>query len=300
MRHQDVATITTTAPTVTEYVERYGLTRGIEAETVRQYEIAARRFEQFAGDGIRVNELDELTVSAWVAFLTRSCAPATVRSKRNQILALWRAAADDYLCEPPRRRVRVAMVPWTPRECWTIDEVRELVRAAGSLHRWHPCGLRRSEWWPLAIRLAWDTGLRWGDLVRLRFTDIEGGIVTVCQHKTRRPHMAVLHPTTLAALDASRTHAPRELVVPWTASQKTFLHQVRRLVRKAGIRPGTWRWLRRGGASDVEIQQPGSGQSSRHLGHRPGSNIAPLHYLDPKVIAASVPMVAPRDLGDCA
>jgi hypothetical protein len=27
--------------------------------------------------------------------------------------------------------------------------------------RWHPCGIRRSAWWDLAIRVAWDAGLRW-------------------------------------------------------------------------------------------------------------------------------------------
>ncbi|MEI6239608.1 MAG: tyrosine-type recombinase/integrase [Planctomycetia bacterium] len=184
-----------------------------------------------------------------------------------------------------------------PRECWTLEEVRKLVAACRSLPRMHPCGLRRSVWWGLAVRVAWDTGLRWGDMVRLRVDEIRGDLVIVGQRKTRRPVCGRLAPSTVAALRESLDACPRQLVAPWTASHETFNAQVRRLVAKAGIRAGTWKWLRRAGATDVEIQAPGRGMSSRHLGHAPGSRIAEIHYLDPAIIAAGVPMVSPREIG---
>jgi len=287
-------------PTLRDYVATYTTTRSIAPATANQYDIAVGRFEEFAGRGIRLDQLDETQLSEWLQVYAGTARPATVRSKRNAILALWRAAADDFLCEPPRRRVRMARVPWTPPVCWSLEEVRQLIRTAQALPRRHPCGLRRREWWPLAIRLAWDTGLRWGDLTQLRFNDIHDGVVVVVQRKTRTPHISRLHPSTVQAVEASRGTCPRETVVPWTASHETFTRQVRRLVEKAGVRRGTWKWLRRGGATDVEIQEPGRGASSRHLGHRPGSNIAPLHYLDPTLLARVVPITSPRDLGDCA
>ncbi len=290
--------MTTQPISLRDYVNDYGLARGIAADTVRQYEIAVVKLDEFAGPGLRLDQLDESRISAWLAAYAETAKPATVRSKRNAIMALWRAAADDYLCEPPRRRVRMARVPWKPPVCWTVDEVRELIRTARTLPRRHHCGLRRSEWWPLAIRLAWDTGLRWGDLVRLRFDDIHGDLVVVTQRKTRLPHASRLRPSTVAAVENSRS-CQREAVVPWNASGETFRDQVRRLVEKSGVRRGTWKWLRRGGATDVESQAPGSGASSKHLGHRPGSNIAPLHYLDPAVLASVVPFTSPRDLGEC-
>lgn len=283
--------------TVMQFVALYATTRDVEAETVRQYRVVVDLFDRWAGGPVYLDELDELILSAWLRdYAASGVKPATVRSKRNSVLALWRAAADEYLCEPPTRRVRAARVPWTPPEAWTLEEVRRLLAATPRLRGRHPCGLRRSAWFNLAIRAAWDTGLRWGDLVTLRVADIHGDAVIVSQRKTRRPHCGRLQASTQAILAASLKECPRPLVCPWPASGETFRAQVRLLVKKAGIRPGTWKWLRRGGASDVEAQNPGRGLAAKHLGHAPGSRIAELHYIDPQIVAASIDQLAPRDL----
>jgi integrase len=283
--------------TVAQFVTIYATTRDVEVETVRQYRIVAELFDRWAGGPIHLDELDELVVSAWLRdYAASGVKPATVRSKRNSVLALWRAAADEYFCDPPTRRVRTSRVPWTPPEAWTLAEVRRLVAATGQLRGRHPCGLRRSEWFDLAIRVAWDTGLRWGDLVALRVDDIRGDTVIVAQRKTRRPHCGRIRASTRAVLDTSLESCPREVVCPWPSSGETFRAQVRRLVDKAGIRPGTWKWLRRGGASDVELQAPGRGFAAKHLGHAPGSRIAEVHYIAPAIVAAGLEQLAPRDL----
>jgi integrase len=283
--------------TIRQFVAYYATTRELRGETIRQYAIVAERFEEWAGGPVYLDELDELALSAFLReYAASGMRPATVRSKRCSLLALWRAAADEYLCEPPARRIRTARVPWVPPTAWTLAEVRQLLATAATLPRWHPCGLRRAEWWPLAIRLAWDTGLRWGDLIALRVDAIDGRMVIVPQSKTRRPQTGLLSASTLAALTASLERCPRAVAVPWEASHETFNAQVRRLVAKAGIRPGTWKWLRRAGACDVEIQNPGRGHAARHLGHAPGSKIAELHYIDPAVLWSGVQIVAPRDL----
>lgn len=280
-----------------DYVEVYSTTHEIERETARQYRICAERLEVWAGQAVMLDDLNELLLSAFLRDYGRGARPATVRSKRTMLIALWRAAADEYLCDPPLRRVRTTRVPWTPREAWTIDEVNRLVREASWLPRRTPVGMPRSEWFDLAIRVAWDSGLRWGDQIRLRVADIHDGVIVVGQNKTKRPVCGRLQPSTLSLLRASLARWPRDHVTPWHASHETFNDQVRRLVAKAGIRPGTWKWLRRGSATDVEIQAPGKGMASRHLGHAPGSRVAEINYLDPVVIAASVPVVSPRELG---
>jgi integrase len=281
-----------------EYLDRYATTRPVDPGTVRQYSIAVRLLERHAGGPLELEQLQELAVSEWLRELGRTRRPATVRGKRAAVLALWRAAADDGLVDPPRRRVRLAPVPWEPPACWTIEHARQLVRTARRLPRLHPCGLRRREWWPLAIRLAWDTGLRWGDLVRLRFADVDREVVSIVQSKVRRPHVAKLWPSTMAALEESRARCPRDLVVPWGSSRESFTDQARRLVVKAGVPAGTWKWLRRGGATDVELQEPGRGFASRHLGHRMGTSVAHLHYIDMRIVAATVPIVQPREIGE--
>jgi integrase len=281
---------------VVDYVRVYATTHQLEAETIRQYVMTAERLEEWAGGVVMLTDLNELLLSAWLRDYAATVKPATVRAKRTQLMALWRSAADEYLCDPPTRRVRSARVPWEPRRAWTIDEVNAMVRAAAGLRRSPAGGMPRAEWFDLAIRVAWDSGLRWGDLIRLRTADVHGNVVVVSQHKTRRPVCGRLSPSTVAILEDSLRRYPRDLVAPWAASHETFNSQVRRLVARAGIRPGTWKWLRRGSATDVEIQAPGQGLAARHLGHAPGSRVAEIHYLDPAVVAAHTPIVSPREL----
>lgn len=283
---------------VVEYVELYATTHELEPETIRQYRVTAERLEAWAGEPVMLTDMNELMISGWLRdYAAEGRAPSTVRSKRTQLMALWRSAADEYLCEPPTRRVRSARVPWVPRDCWTLAEVEQLVRATPSLRRSPGGGFPRSEWFDLAIRIAWDTGLRWGDQIRIRTRDIHGDVVIVSQRKTRRPSCGRLRASTLAVLEDSLRRYPREFVTPWKKSHETFNAQVRRLVEHAGIRTGTWKWLRRGGATDVELQQPGKGMAARHLGHAPGSKVAEINYINPAVVARSVPIVSPREIG---
>jgi integrase len=281
--------------TLGAYARQYGLLRDCKPGTLRQYVIVADLFERWAGRPVLLEQLDETSVSEWLRDYAAEAAPATVRGKKTMLLALWRAAADDGLCEPPTRRIR-SIRRSAPRplvEAWTLEEVEALLAAARNLQRRHRCGLTRAAWWDLAIRVAWDSGLRWGDLVQLPVARIRpDGSATVIQAKTGRPVSFRLSGPTVAALRASLAACPREIVCPWPASQESFLAQVRILVRKAGIRPGTWKWLRRGSGTDVELQRPGAG--SVHLGHAPGSRVFAESYGDPTILGRQIP--APRSL----
>jgi integrase len=280
--------------TLSAYAANYNLLRDVRPETVRQYEITARLFEAWAGHPVQLVELDEGSVSAWLRdYAASGVVPETVRSKKVGLLALWRAAADEGLCEPPTRRIRSVRVPYKAPTCWTWEEVSALLTACQGLQRWHKTGLRRSAWFDLAIRMAWDTGLRQGDQWRLPVADIrpDGG-VSLVQSKTGRPVVCQLSPSTVEALRVSLELAPRQLVTPWLSSHETFDDQFKRLVQKAGIRPGTWKWLRRASATDVELQRPGA--ASAHLGHVPGSRIAERSYIDPAQFSRTA--TTPREL----
>lgn len=288
-RHLTPHMVRSTNPqTLGEYVAQYGLFHACTPEGLRQYEIAVKLFERWAGGPVPLESLDAAQVSQWlVAYAASGVAGATVRSKRSAILALWRAAADDGLCSLPTRRVRPIRVPYKPPDAFTVDEAARLVNACAVLPRWHSCGLRRSDWWRLAILMAWDTGLRAGDLWRLRVDQIsETGLVVLGQSKTGWGHTAKLSQTTQAELRRSLETAPRELVCPWDATRETFDRQFLLIRVKAGVRAGTWKWLRSGSASDVEARFPGHG--ARHLGHKPGSTVAAKHYFDPRIVQKTI------------
>lgn len=277
-----------------EYVKEYTLLRDVRPETVRQYAICARLFEQWAGGPVQLVDLDEQSVSEWLReYAASGVKPQTVRSKKVGILALWRAAADQGLCEPPTRRIRAVRCPWRPPVAWDWEEVSALLAACQQLKRWHKCGLRRSAWFDLAVRVAWDSGLRRGDQLALPVSAVRpDGTVAICQSKTSRPVVFRLAPSTMDALALSLEIAPRDLVTPWPSSHETLDDQFARLVQKSGIREGTWKWIRKSSATDVEVQSPRSG--SVHLGHVPGSRIAERSYLDPAIIGRTV--TTPREL----
>jgi len=269
----------------------YSLIRDVRPESLRQLVMVADLFERWAGGPVPLEQLDEASVSAWLRDYSATVKPATVRSKKNQILALWRAAADDGLCEEPSaRRVRRVRVPAQVVTAWTREEVEQLLRAAAGLPRRHRCGLSRAAWFDLAIRVAWDSGLRWGDLVALRVDAVRPDGTTVVQSKTGRVVTFRLSPTTLEALAATLAACPRTLVCPWPASHETFNAQARTLVRKAGIRPGTWRWIRRGSGTDVEAQADGAGH--RHLGNTRA--VFDQSYGDQTILGRRTP--SPREL----
>lgn len=278
--------------TLGEYVQGgYALLRDVKPETLRQYQITADLFERWAGGPIPLAELDEASVSAWLRDYSATAKPHTVRSKKNQLLALWRAAADDGLTdEPSSRRVRRVRCPEQVVDAWTREEVEQLLRTAATLPRRHRCGLSRAAWFDLAIRVAWDSGLRWGDLIALRVDSVQPDGTTVVQSKTHKAITFRLSPTTLEALAATLTACPRRLVCPWPASHETFNDQVRTLVAKAGIRAGTWRWIRRGSGTDVEAQADGTGHL--HLGNTRG--VFEQSYLAPAIIGRRTP--SPREL----
>lgn len=269
----------------------YSLTRDVKPGTLRQYVIVADLVERWAGRPVRLDELDERSVSEWLRDYSATVKPHTVKGKKAMLLALWRAAADDGLAsEPSSRRVRRVRVPELVPTAWTKAEVERLLAAAAKLPRKHRCGLSRAVWWDLAIRVAWDSGLRWADLVALRVDAIgEDGAAAVTQNKTAKVSSFRLSATTMAALRASLAARPRELVCPWPASGETFRDQVLRLVAKAGIRAGTWRWIRRGSGTDVEQQLDGAGH--RHLGNT--RRVFDQSYGDPTIIGRQIPTPRP-------
>jgi integrase len=282
-----------TPTTLGEFVRQtYSVTKPIRPETARQYEIAADLLERWAGRPVRLDELDERSVSEWLRDYSRNHAPSTVRAKKQAVMTLWRAAADEGLAaEPVARRVRRTTVPERPVEAWTKAEIERLSEAAATLPRKHPCGLRRSVWFDLAIRIAWDSGLRWGDQIRLPVSAVHpDGWVSVTQSKTGKVATFRLSQSTMMALHRSLEQAPRSLVMPWAGSHETFNAQVRRLVKRAGVRPGTWKWIRRASGTDVELQEEGAGH--KHLGNT--RKIFEAHYADASQLGRRPP--SPREL----
>lgn len=269
--------------TLSEFAQKYSVFHDVRENTLAQYCLSARIFEQWSGGPILLQSLTEESLSEFLRDYANRVRPHTVKSKKVQILALWRAAAEEGLCRPPVRKVRSVRVPRLLVQAWTQEEVEQLLEACNRLKRTHRCGLPRAVWWDLAIRVAWDTGLRAGDQFRLRVADIRSnGHVAIVQSKTGWVARSVLSGPTMDAIAQSLAIAERPLVTPWNHSYRTFSEQFQRLIKWAGVRRGSWKWLRRSSGTNCEAQMEGAARTQ--LGHMPGSRIADESYIDQTIV----------------
>lgn len=239
---------------------------------IEQLLIAVRLLERSTGSTIRLADLDDELVNGFVDWLRdQQRAAATIRNRRNCILAMWRAAFDERLLDTPPLRIRKIRSRRTIPQAWSRDEVRRLAEVAAS-HR-------RGQWWQSLICAAWDTALRLGDLLRLEWSQIPIGQFRVRQHKTGHDVLVDLSQHTRTLLERLERDGP--LIWPLPFRREELYRQMRQLVARAEIAPGTFRWIRRGAITSVEGK---GGNSTRIAGHRDRA-VTLAHYIDPRLLA---------------
>ena len=244
----------------------------------------------FAGTEGMDRIFTEEVVNGFLASLILS--PYTVRSYRSDILSIWNAAADeDRVGYPVLRRIRNPKCPELAIECYTVEEVRKLIAAAAKMRGGYPNGVAKRVYWTAAIMIAWDTGLRRGDLWNLRTSAIrKDGTAKVVQHKTGQVVTVRLRESSFRSLMPFTS----DQALNWPLDASYFGRHFQILVRSAGVNRGSFKWLRRSSGSYVEIQLPGSGH--RQLGHK-SPQIFDKHY-DGKLGGHTGPL--PPDLGEPA
>jgi len=292
------------ATLLSDYVDVYVGKRTLQPGSIYQYRVAADSIDRWYGRPVAVGEVTFELVAEWIRYLIQSTlAPATARNRRTHFLTLWRSMHADGLnpCLPVG--LPTVPVPWIPPRAWTYDEVKLLLDVAERLGSHYPKSpamnervMRRATFWGLMIRLAWDTGLRTGDIMALRPQSIrDDGVIELIQSKTRRHHLTRIHPETQAAIAASFPPATGT-ILPWYASWEYYRREFKAIMTSACIGPGSFKKLRKSSGSEVEMLYPGCGAA--HLGHAAGSDITRMHYLDPRMIITNKPM--PRPLRELA
>lgn len=275
--------------TLAGYLEQYVRENPMRPVSLDQMQKHVTYFDRASGRSVLVAEMNDDLLNGYIEQMhVQGLAQASIRGRRQSILTLWRAAFRDGLANQPPNRVRkIKHVP-LPVVAWTAQEVARLLQACQLLSGCHgKVGIPWREYFTALVCFSWDTGLRPGDVFSIRMTDLaKDGSFTIPQSKTGWPKYGRIHPETLAAIDA--TIPPmREFLFPLPFSRMYFSELFLRLVKYAGIRPGSMKFLRRSGATDVEKQKPGAG--SVYLGHRlPG--IAGTSYLDMQQISAQIPL----------
>lgn len=265
---------------LTSFVEQYLNARPVSTGYSRTLRKRAAKLEKFAGRAELAAVFNEATINSFLASLN-CLSPYTKNKYRADFLALWRAAADeDRVPYPQPRRIRRERTVAQVIECYLEHEARALVVAAEHLAGAYPSGVARRQYWPAIIRAAWDSGLRRGDLWKLKASTIrKDRTAVIVQSKTGQAIVCRFHPSTVKAIQRASGS------LEWGLCEWCFGVHFQEIVTLSGISRGTFRWLRRGSGSRIDADHPGRGHN--HLGNTRG--VFERHY-DAKLSNGSKPM----------
>ena len=284
---------------------RYAKTRVLGERTLAVYQQIVSQFCAWSGEPVRTGELCDGLLNDYLTHSeNRDLAPDTLRTHRRVLLTLWHHANRHGYAPERAKEIRLMPLIRRPPQAWSFEEVQRLLGVSEHLLGYYPderhhfmyrehVQLPRAVVMGLAIRIAWDTALRQGDIFEsLTQADFGAdGTGSVIQRKTKRWHYIKIHPETLHAIRSS--YPPeRKFIVPWQASMEWFRREFKNIVQAAGLK-GSFKKLRKSSGSEVENLFPGCGAA--HLGHVGGGGdiIARAHYIDPRLYLYNKPMPRP-------
>lgn len=279
--------------TLLELFDEYRVDRSITRETALQVLMTARQFSGYfmgkRGKAPTVGTgLDRREVHEWIDDMLRTYTPATVNSKRANLVALW-----NFASEPPHELVRApvkvkkATMGDDPPEAWTVEEFeRLLVAARDTPGQWHgvPAGLA----WETGLLIIWDTACRFSELFEARVEDVNFDQGTLWVQSSRRKGRRAgkvypLHRQTLALIRATLDAPPREKLWPFPWRKEQAWRHFDAILERAGLPGGPRRkfhCLRRTSESYAATTM-GPDAAAEAVGHTVA--VARNHYLSPGV-----------------
>lgn len=252
-----------------------------EREASPRYQESLRRTVRRAA-AYGVADIAAMTPVRVNQFLRASTVSAVTRSNmRRELLTLWKWAYESDLTETPPLRVMAIKAVAKPPRAWSLDTLRKLLDLAEKdqkrISNRLP-GVRRCDVLPAWISLAYDSGIRLGDILALRKDAIANGCVALTAQKTNKLTVRRLSAYATEKVMALAERSPDQTIFSWALPRKRAMAVWRSFLKENAI-SGSPRWLRRSGATYVEMEKPG--QATKFLGHsacNPG--LAARHYID--------------------
>ena len=213
--------------------------REISAQSMNHKRRSIERLREWALENwpraVNVQDVDRPCAQAFVAYLQGTgIKPKSVFNVSSDLGSIWNILkrAHDKLDNPwplaspmEHRSDR--------REVFTPEEVRRIFAAADRL----------GHQWPLACRLGACTGLRYGDIARLRFEDLVDGAISMDPNKTKRWNIAVVIPLPRDILDMigqGEGYIMPEHAHCYGTMKRIKLCQFSDVLREAGLDPARY------------------------------------------------------------
>jgi integrase len=224
-----------------------------------------------------VGRLSVERINEYLKDLLERRSTLTVRTHRSVLLSLWRHAYDQGLVKQAPRGVMKVKARRAPTRAWTQEQLRQLLDATAQYSgRRSWSGVDVGLWLRTWILLGYESGSRLGDLYSFRREHLDGDVLRWTQSKTGDPIVRTLSPACVACCHAMLAASPDGRILGWVCSRRQAIRRMREFLDAAGV-PGTSKFLRRSGATHIEMESPG--KASLHLGHRTPT-LAAQAYID--------------------
>jgi integrase len=254
-------------------------------ETSKRYrESLLRTVRKATNAGLTsVDSLTPVQVNRFLASLSTALSPTTRHNIRRELLTLWRYAFEEGLTEAMPIRIAKIKPSYASPQAYSASDLERLLHAAstdvtkvGGLTAARVCDLM-----PAWIGIAYESGLRFEDVLELSFSDIRNGTVTTKANKTRKALVRGLSAGTLQDISELKSKSTNGTLFLWALTRRRAVKVWRSFLDRHGFE-GSSKWLRRSCATYVEMKTPGS--ATRYLQHS-NPTLVTNHYFDESLFA---------------
>ncbi len=228
-----------------------------------------------------------------LAMLSAGRSPYTVKNRRTGLLVQWRFAYLQGWAGAPCSGVRSIYCPPLAINGYNLQQMNRILAHIASLRGViRTTGVAKPLYWSSFLRTDWEVGMRIGDMIRVGIEHFDpSGWLWCYETKTHKAGWRRLRPSTaesVANCIAANPH--RKLIWPGY-TRKNICRAFTELAAAAGVK-GTSKYIRSGGSSECDRQNPGSGwQHLRHSSPVVWQN----HYKVDRIVDQDKPL--PPELG---
>lgn len=261
--------------------------RSRSENTVRLYHHTIRAFSRHLRRDALMSDLNDLTVSAYLASMSeRGLSPYTVAKERSQLIAIWNFAARKKVIDhfPD---VAQEKLPEIAPMAWIDDQAKKILEVCAKQEGYIDC-VPAAKWWSTLHLVMWDTAERIGAIRSAEWSWLEGNwlIIRAQARKGKtRDRAYELHDATIAALNEIRSN--RQFIFPWPYTYTYLWKCYGKLLKQAKLpndRRSKFHRMRRTVASYFEAS---GGDATVLLDHT--KRATTVAYIDKRIVKEQQP-----------
>jgi integrase len=261
-----------TVLTLVAIVDRYSIERKIQEPSKDTYLWMIGVFRKYLNRDSTTDDFTDDVVNRFLIWAETHYSQRSVAAFRTNLRMFWNYAYESHIVDRPPGRIRRESKPTPMPTAPTFEDIKLAIAACAKIEGVF-MGLPACEFMEALLRAAWESGLRRGDMRRIRKSDIAAdGSYQRRQNKTGG--VKVIHfSRRLLDLLAKIPHE-----TPFHTYDPSKVYEYLRTISAVSGVKITPHRIRRAGATDV-FKTLGEAEARNYLGHAPGSQVW-RHYVD--------------------